>query len=135
MDPIPCQKDRILIVDDDEAVRRSLKQALSSEFPHVTIDVATNGMEAMKIFHSEHPSVVLMDLFMPLMSGEQAYRGIERLCKKENWVMPAIVFCTAYNPSREIHNLTTTDPSYSLLQKPVKHQVLLDTIRSRLAAL
>ena len=132
---IPCQKDRILIVDDEEAIRRILKQVLVSDLPNVTIDTATNGMEAMKIFHNEHHAVVLLDLFMPIMNGEQAYRGLERMCEKEKWAMPAVIFCTAHNPSSEVRSFVTANPKHAALQKPVKNEVLVETVRSRLAAL
>ena len=130
---LPCQKQRVLVVDDDEAVRRTLRQVLVSELPGVTIDVATNGMEAMKIFHVEHHAVVLIDLFMPVMNGEQAYRGIEQMCAREKWEMPAVIFCTAHNPSREVRNFVTSNSNHHFLQKPVKVPVLVDVIRSRLA--
>ena len=134
MPRLPGQTDRILIVDDDDAVRRSLKQALASEFPGLTIDVATNGMEGMKIFHAGHPAVVLIDLFMPVMNGEQACRGIERMCEKEGWAMPSVIFCTAHNPSREVRNFVAANPSHLILQKPVKATVLVEAVRSRLVA-
>lgn len=131
----PCRKDRILIVDDDEAVRRILKQVLASDFPNLTIDAATNGMEAMKIFHNEHHAVIVLDLFMPIMNGEQAYRGIAGLCEKEKWALPSVIFCTAHNPSAEVRHFVAANPNHAALQKPVKNEVLVETVRSRLAAL
>jgi len=128
----PCQNDRILIVDDEEALRHTLKLMLAPELPGVLIDTATNGMEAMKRFHADHHAVILIDLFMPVMNGEQAYRGIEQICAKDKWEMPAIVFYTAHNPSRELRNMVAQNPRHCLLQKPVKNEVLAETIRSRL---
>lgn len=135
MNLTPCRKDRILVVDDDEPVRRILKQVLMADFPALAIDVATNGMEAMKLFHNEHHAVIVLDLFMPIMNGEQAYRGIERMCDKEQWAMPAVIFCTAHNPSSEVRRFVTSNPNHAALQKPVKNDVLIQTVRSRLAAL
>jgi len=129
---IPCQNDRILIVDDEEALRKTLKQMLTPEFPGLLIDTATNGMEAMKRFHSEHYAVILIDLFMPVMTGEQAYRGIEQICAREKWDMPAVVFYTAHNSSRELRNLVAQNPRHCILQKPVKNDILVEAIRSRL---
>ena len=132
MDVVPCQQQRVLIVDDDDAIRKIMKQILLSDIPGLTVDVAINGMDAMKRFHAEHHAVVLIDLFMPVMNGEQAYRGIEQMCQREKWEMPAVVFCTAYNPSRELRNLVAMNPRHAMLQKPVKNDVLVEAIRSRL---
>ena len=130
---IPCPNDRILIVDDEEALRKTLKQMLVPEFPGMLIDMATNGMEAIKRFHSGHHAVILIDLFMPVMTGEQAYRGIDQICAKEKWEMPGFVFYTAHNPSRELRNLVAQNPRHCILQKPVKNEILVEAIRSRLA--
>ena len=131
---IACQKTRLLIVDDEETIRQVFKRVLAAEFPDLTIDLAVNGLEAMKLFHGGHHGVVLMDLYMPVMNGERAYGEFERLCEKERWAMPAIVFCTGYNASQDIRKIVAVNPKHCVLEKPVKNQVLVDTIRSRLPA-
>jgi two-component system, NarL family, nitrate/nitrite response regulator NarL len=69
---------RILIADDHDAVRRSLK-ALLGHIPQCeVIAEATNGQEAVERAQETHPDVVLMDLSMPLMNGIEAARQIRR---------------------------------------------------------
>lgn len=67
---------RILIADDHEAVRRSLK-ALVGHMPDCeVIAEATNGQEAVERVQETHPDVALLDLSMPLMNGIEAARQI-----------------------------------------------------------
>ncbi len=57
------QAKRILIVDDDNTIRRSLERYLSEQGYIVT--VATNANEAMLAIHIESPDLVLSDVYMP----------------------------------------------------------------------
>ena len=62
----------VLIIDDDDELRESLAEALSSEGYDVT--VAANGREgldrlAKNLENNQLPSVVLLDLLMPVMNG------------------------------------------------------------------
>ncbi|MCU1257281.1 MAG: Multi-sensor hybrid histidine kinase [Bryobacterales bacterium] len=64
----------VLIVDDEETIRRTAK--LSLERHGFTVLLARNGMEGVDLFRAsaERVSVVLLDMAMPVMSGEQAFR-------------------------------------------------------------
>lgn len=66
---------RVLIVDDNEAVRRGL----SAMFSAVGIEIAglcADGAEAVRAVSRTHPDLVLMDLVMPVMNGVDAIRMI-----------------------------------------------------------
>jgi DNA-binding NarL/FixJ family response regulator len=67
---------RILIADDHEAVRRSLKALLGHMPDCEVIAEATNGQEAVERAQETHPDVALLDLSMPLMNGIEAARQI-----------------------------------------------------------
>jgi DNA-binding NarL/FixJ family response regulator len=67
---------RILIADDHEAVRRSLKALLGHMPDCEVIAEATNGQEAVERAKETHPDVALLDLSMPLMNGIEAARQI-----------------------------------------------------------
>lgn len=68
---------RILLVDDDPGVRRSLSRLLAMQGHEV--EQAANGQIAIDIFRSIRPDVVLMDLDMPILGGRQAYDGLRQL--------------------------------------------------------
>lgn len=53
---------KLLIVDDDESIRLSLKWALSQDYE---IGLASNGAEAIELFESEKPFLVTLDLGLP----------------------------------------------------------------------
>jgi two-component system KDP operon response regulator KdpE len=58
---------KILIVDDEDAIRDSLSQKLTRAGFNVT--VAANGLEGLRAFHTERPDVVVLDIVMPEMDG------------------------------------------------------------------
>jgi CheY-like chemotaxis protein len=57
---------RILIVDDDPAVRASLKRLLDRKY---AVTVATDGREALELLACESFEVILSDVDMPVMNG------------------------------------------------------------------
>ena len=89
---------RIMIVDDEDTIRRLFEVILTSELENVGIDVACNGAEAVDCFSREHHDVILMDLHMPVLDGKAAFTQIEKLCKEHDWDQPAVVFCTGFAP-------------------------------------
>lgn len=60
---------RVLVVDDHELTRCTLQLALSLQSCIDTVEVATNGKEAIAKVHKLEPDVVVMDLHMPIMDG------------------------------------------------------------------
>jgi two-component system, OmpR family, KDP operon response regulator KdpE len=67
---------RILVVDDDEQMRRSLKAVLSVAGHHVT--TAMDGVEALQIVASDPPELVITDLSMPGMDGYELCRRLRK---------------------------------------------------------
>ena len=74
---------RVLIVDDDESVRRGVRTLLSLTTDDVSIcGEAADGTEAIAKTVEVKPDVVLMDVRMPGMNGLEATRDIRRLAPK-----------------------------------------------------
>ncbi len=59
-----------LIIEDDEAARALLKAILKKNFACVVIE-AENGETALNILKSETPSIILLDITMPIMDGNE----------------------------------------------------------------
>jgi len=59
----------VLVIDDDPDILQTLGLCLSSEGYRVLM--AANGKEALDILERERPSVILLDLMMPVMDGWQ----------------------------------------------------------------
>ena len=75
----PMRNAPVLIVDDDLDIREALAETLKDRgFDVIT---AANGLEALKLIRSmrTHPSVILLDLMMPVMDG---YGFLEE-CRKD----------------------------------------------------
>ncbi|TKA08414.1 response regulator transcription factor [Actinacidiphila oryziradicis] len=65
---------RILIVDDEPAVREALARSL--EFEGYLVDTATDGMDALEQLEHDHPDLILLDVMMPVLDGLAAARRI-----------------------------------------------------------
>ena len=57
----------VLVVDDDPNIRKMIIAALRRE--GYAFAEAPNGKEALEIMRAQHPSVVVLDLMMPIVSG------------------------------------------------------------------
>lgn len=58
---------KILIVDDEKAIREALGRKLQRE--GFTVVLAGDGLEGLRTFHDERPDLVILDIIMPEMSG------------------------------------------------------------------
>jgi DNA-binding NarL/FixJ family response regulator len=71
---------RILIVDDHEVLREGIRSILSRARPHWEIcGEAANGADAIAAAHSLQPTIILLDVTMPGMSGLEAASKISKL--------------------------------------------------------
>ncbi len=70
---------RVLVVDDHELTRFSLKLALSGQENIELVGVACNGQEAIEMVERYHPNVVVLDLQMPIMDGWSASNRIKSI--------------------------------------------------------
>lgn len=68
---------RILVVDDESSIRRTLKDIL--EFEKHQVEVASNGQEALDTIADEDFDVVLLDIKMPEMDGIEVLERITKM--------------------------------------------------------
>jgi len=64
----------ILIVDDEESIRFTLKAALQERY---VVFTAADGAAALELIKTEHPALVFMDIKMPAMTGVEALEAIK----------------------------------------------------------
>ena len=81
---------RVMLVDDEPALRRSLKRVLEARGIEV-VGEAADGSQAIALAGELKPEVVIMDLRMPVMDGVTATRLI-----RGSWPSIAVIVCTAY---------------------------------------
>lgn len=66
----------ILIVEDQEVVRRTLRELLAVRFPKYPVIEAASGEEVFASSMTEPPRLVIMDISLPGMSGIEATRKL-----------------------------------------------------------
>jgi two-component system, LytTR family, response regulator AlgR len=109
---------KILVVDDEQPARARLKNLLA-EIPNCeVVGEAVNGRDALKLWETTQPDVLLLDIRMPVMDGLETARHLAGL---EN--PPAVIFTTAYDEFA-VEAFNTRAIAY--LMKPVR-QVQLST--------
>jgi DNA-binding NarL/FixJ family response regulator len=76
-----CQltKLKVLVVDDHELTRLTLKLALASQENIQVVGLASNGKEALEMVKSHQPNVIVLDLQMPIMDGWTASGKIKQI--------------------------------------------------------
>ncbi|MBD2741301.1 response regulator transcription factor [Coleofasciculus sp. FACHB-1120] len=70
---------RVLVVDDHELTRFSLKLALQSQANIELVGLATNGQEAIEMVERHRPDVIILDLQMPVLDGLSASTQIKHI--------------------------------------------------------
>jgi CheY-like chemotaxis protein len=112
---------RILVVEDDAEIRRSLAEILGEV--GYEVDVAANGKEALAVLETWLPSVILLDLMMPVMDGWTLRAELDKRDAALRDI-PVIVV-TADANAREKAAEVRAD---AWLRKPVRLERLLELI-------
>ncbi len=118
---------KILIVDDEPSIREVLSTQLS-RLRYDTVSAA-DGEEAISLFKSEKPDLVLMDLMMPRMDGLTACQRIRALEKKPSRV--PILFLTARDTSHDRLSSALSGGD-EFISKPISLQELRERVEAAL---
>jgi two-component system, NarL family, response regulator LiaR len=89
---------KILVVDDDPLVTRSLRVLLSRETDMHVMGTAGDGTHALAACETALPDAVLMDIRMPGMDGIETTRLI-----KERWPAVRVLILTTFQDDESIH--------------------------------
>ncbi len=114
---------KILAVDDEPDVTRSIRLTLNVQEPAWQILEAACGAEALTMFTAEKPDLVLLDMRMPDMSGLEVLRSLRRFSN-----VPIIVLTVTNNELDEVRALEEGADDY--LVKPFGHLELAAHIRA-----
>lgn len=115
----------ILVVDDEASIRKSLSGVLSDE--GFACETAADGTEAIAKVLELHPSVVMLDIWMPGMDGIETLRKI-----KEASPSTAVVMMSGHATIPTALTATRLGAS-DFLEKPLDLDLTLDAIRRALA--
>ena len=102
---------KLIIVDDDKLICKSLDTLLSKEKDIEVIGTANNGLEAINLCKDETPDIVLMDIRMPDIDGIQATRLI-----KKSYPDVRIMMLTTFQDKQNIQTALKTGADGYLLK-------------------
>ncbi len=131
--PRPSSR-RVLLVDDEESIRRMFALVLASFIPDIEVFQAGNGKEALELFKETPCDVIVMDLNMPVMDGRQAFIRLREYCRAKDTPMPPVIFCTGFASPDFLKEVVDGNEVHALLHKPVRLDVLVKTVQERMPA-
>ena len=115
---------KILIVEDDRAIREALKEGLEDE--SYAVDTASDGYEGYLLASADEYDAIILDVMMPEMDGFEVCRKL-----REEGISTPILMLTAKNQENDIvDGLDFGADDY--LAKPFSFEVLLARIRALL---
>mgnify|MGYP000394979988 FL=1 len=113
---------KILVVDDEQPVRESLRRSL--RFNGYDVLTASDGLEAVEAVRSENPELLILDVMMPNMDGLEVCRTL----RGEGWDRPILVLTARDGVSDRVAGLDAGADDY--LPKPFALEELLARVRS-----
>lgn len=117
---------RILVVDDDDAIRTLLMTILRRR--GFDVDIARHGGEAVDRLARCHYAVMLLDLMMPILNGWQV---LERVGQMDASIRPVVIVLTAGNEPRDLNAELVS----GTMRKPFDVELLLDSVTACIAQL
>ena len=115
---------RILVVDDDRAVRESLRRSLS--FNGYSVELAHDGVEALDMISSDRPDALVLDVMMPRLDGLEVCRHL----RSTGDDLPILVLTARDSVSERVAGLDAGADDY--LPKPFALEELLARMRALL---
>ncbi|MGI6069006.1 MAG: response regulator [Blautia sp.] len=118
-------REGILIVDDAMFMRRIIRDALEEEGYH-NLWEAGDGDEAIRIFKTKNPGMVLLDITMPGRSGMEVLKDMHEASPQTK-----IIMCSAIGQEEHIRRALRMGAS-DFIVKPFKKEELQEIVRKYL---
>jgi CheY-like chemotaxis protein len=114
----------VLLIDDDQSLREVVSILLTDEGFRVT--QAENGEEALKLLKGmskeELPSCLILDVMMPVMSGDELLERLEKEHQEQLGAIPVIV-CSAEGRIKNYNQVVAK------IEKPINMELLCGAIK------
>lgn len=105
---------RVLVVDDEEAVRKIIQRTFNKCWPEVEIFQATDGFQALRMADECEPDLVILDLLLP---GQDGFAVADAIRKNPKLQATVILGMSGYNAPENIKRMMLKGAS-SYLTKP-----------------
>lgn len=112
---------RLLVVDDDEALLQALERKFEA-YGDLEVEVARDGIEAMKLAEESIPDVMLLDLLMPEMDGYELIERVRGLPRGDEVVL---IILSNVDPTDEVRSKISP---YKPAAYYIKSEMALDTL-------
>lgn len=97
---------KILIIDDEPLVRRSLKRALESK--KMSVLEAADGRAGLELWKAEKPDIVYLDVLMPGLSGPEVLQEIPKEIRESSFV----ILISAYSGNYDLESAKSLGADY-----------------------
>lgn len=115
---------KVLVVDDEMLVRQGIKHILNWEqYGFQIVGEASNGKEALGLIESLHPHIVLTDIVMPVMDGEELTRMI-----KQRWPEIEVIILSSFSEFDYVRSTFQSGVSDYILKPHLETGKLLETL-------
>ena len=118
---------RLLVVDDHEIVRMGVRILLSGNDEWEICGEAQDGAEAIQKVQELSPDVVILDLTMPVMSGEETLRQLQMVNPKVK-----VLLTSGYNEVEAVQRFAGKGLA-GFIQKPYTAAALAEKVKEVLA--
>lgn len=123
------ERGRVLIVDDEILIRQGVKHYLNWEQEGFEIvGEASNGHEALQIIEAAHPHIVITDIVMPMMDGEELTRII-----KERYPQIEIIILSSFGEFDYVRSTFQSGVVDYILKPKLEAKGLLKALKSAAA--
>jgi DNA-binding response OmpR family regulator len=101
-------KKKVLIVEDDKALRNVLKDKLNNE--NFSVLVANDGKEGLSVAEKKKPDLILLDIIMPKMNGLEMLKKL----REDRWgkTVPILLLTNDSNPEHMRETLKVDASDY-----------------------
>jgi two-component system, response regulator YesN len=110
----------ILLVDDDISSVSALANLLQHEY---SLEIASNGIDALKIVESSKIDVVITDIKMPKMNGIKLLKSI-----RNNGKNIYVILITGY-PDEEMIKEAKLNDAFAFILKPIEVESFMQTLK------
>jgi DNA-binding NarL/FixJ family response regulator len=118
---------RVVLADDHDLARASLRSLLSGERGVEVVGEATNGEEALELNRLLKPDLILADVHMPVLDGLAVTRSV----KRESLATRVVIVTLDASPNRLLEALKAGADAYLL--KGTSKRMVVDVVRQAIA--
>jgi DNA-binding NarL/FixJ family response regulator len=117
--PEETERSRIVIADDHPLYRDALKRMVSEASDFSVVGEAADGREALELCRRLHPTLVVMDVRMPLMDGLAATRAI-----KAEFPLTIVLILTCFEDSHYLEEAINAGAGGYILKDYTQEQII-----------